>query len=140
MTRGTRWLGHAVALASVIGLSAGCSSAAKTSGVPQAGASADKVARVYLRAAASGNCALTAALTLSHTWSWCGDPKLLSYRSVGNAGLVPASVAGRNEECVGFEMYTHGSSDGTMPTGWQPWSLCLVRTHDGWRLYDQGQG
>jgi hypothetical protein len=51
----------------------------------------------------------------------------------------PASESGRNEECVPFEMYTHGSSDGTMPVGWQPWELCLVRTPSGWRLWDQGQ-
>jgi hypothetical protein len=65
---------------------------------------------------------------------------LLGYRSVGKAYFVPASEVGRNEECVPFHMYTHGSSDGTIPTGWQPWQLCLVRTRAGWRLYDQGQG
>jgi hypothetical protein len=37
-------------------------------------------------------------------------------------------------------MYTHGQPDGTMPTGWQPWSLCFVKNPGGWRLFDQGQG
>ena len=96
--------------------------------------------RAYLHAAVTGNCTMTAWLTLSNTWSWCSDPKLLHYRSVGHVERVPASIAGANEECVDFEMDTHGSSDGSMPVGWQPWMLCLVKTHDGWRLYDQGQG
>ena len=93
-----------------------------------------------MRAAFTGNCALTAKLTLSNTWSWCHDPRLLGYRSVGKAWFTPASEAGRNEECVPFQMYTHGSSDGTMPVGWQPWELCFVRTRAGWRMYDQGEG
>jgi len=93
-----------------------------------------------LRAAYTGNCALTAELTMAHTWSWCDDPKLLHYRSVESAYAVSASVAGRNEECVNFEMFTDGSSDGSMPAGWQPWGLCFARTPVGWRLYDQGMG
>jgi hypothetical protein len=126
----------------VTGVLVACSGHSKTSGVsaPPAAASPERVGRLYLRAAFTGNCGLTADLTLSYTWSWCDDPKLLDYRSVGNAYSVPASEAGRNEECVPFQMYTHGSSDGTMPTGWQPWELCFVRTRAGWRLYDQGQG
>ena len=48
---------------------------------------------------------LTAALTTSNTWSWCSDPKLLDFRPVGEAYLVPAAIAGRNEQCVDFEMY-----------------------------------
>jgi hypothetical protein len=53
---------------------------------------------------------------------------------------VAASEAGRGEECVSFEMYPHGSADGTKPTGWQPSGLCFVKTPVGWRLYNQGQG
>jgi hypothetical protein len=119
-----------------------CSGTSRASGVPAppAAASPGRVARVYLRAAVAGDCELTAELTLSHTWNWCGDPKLLGYRSVRSPDHVPASEAGRSEECVAFEMYTHGSSDGSMPTGWQPWSLCLVKAPAGWRLFDQGQG
>jgi hypothetical protein len=129
-------------LMSLAGVLVACSGASKASGAsaPPVAASPERVARVYLRAAFTGNCELTAELTVSHTWSWCDDPKLLDYRSVGSAHYVPASEAGRNEQCVDFEMYTHGSSDGTMPTGWQPWGLCFVRTRAGWRLYDQGQG
>jgi hypothetical protein len=121
---------------------AACSGTFKASGgsVPPAAAPPQRVAQVYLRAAFTGDCRLTAELTTSGTWSWCNDPKLLSYRSVGNAHHVRAPEAGRNEECVSFEMDTHGSLDGSMPTGWQPWSLCFVKTRAGWRLYDQGQG
>ena len=71
-----------------------------------AAASPEPVARVYLRAAFTGNCKLTAELTLPHTWNWCDDPKLLDYRSARSPYHVPASNAGRNEECVDFEMYT----------------------------------
>jgi hypothetical protein len=129
-------------LACIVALLAACSAGAKASGdpAPTATASPEQVARDYLSAAYTGNCALTAELTMANTWSWCDDPKLLHYRSVGGAQAVSASEAGRNEECVPFEMYTNGSSDGSMPTGWQPWSLCFVKTSAGWRLYDQGQG
>ena len=57
-----------------------------------------QVARVYLRAARTGNCTVTAALTLSQTWSWCDDPKLLDFRPVQSRSGVPASEAGRNEQ------------------------------------------
>jgi hypothetical protein len=128
-----------IPLASVL---VACSSTSKASGVsvPAVAASPGQVAGVYLRAAVAGNCELTSELTLPHTWNWCGDPKLLGYRSVRSPYYVPASEAGRNEECVPFEMDTHGSSDGSMPTGWQPWGLCFVKTPVGWRLFDQGMG
>lgn len=140
--RGATTSASALTLICVAGVLVACSGHSKTSSVsaPPASASPERVGRLYLRAAFTGNCGLTADLTLSHTWSWCDDPKLLDYRSVGKAYSVPASEAGRNEECVSFQMYTHGSSDGTMPIGWQPWGLCFVWTRAGWRLYDQGQG
>ena len=128
-----------ICLAGVLMACSGAPSAAGVS-VPPVAASPERVARVYLHAAVTSNCGLTAELTLSHTWNWCDDPKLLDYRGVRSPYYVPASNAGRNEECVPFEMDTHGSSDGSMPTGWQPWSLCLVKTPVGWRLYDQGMG
>ena len=142
MARSVPRIVRALMLACIVGLLAACSAATKASGdpAPPATASPGQVARAYLSAADTGNCALTAELTTANTWSWCDDPKLLHYRSVGSAQAVPASEAGRNEECVPFELYTNGSSDGSMPTGWQPWSLCFVRTRVGWRLYDQGQG
>lgn len=119
-----------------------CSSTSTASRVstPPVATSPERVARVYLRAAFTGNCKLTAELTLPKTWNWCDDPRLLGYRSVRGPDHVPASVAGRDEECVDFEMYTHGSSDGSMQAGWQPWGLCFVKTRVGWRLYDQGVG
>lgn len=142
MARSVPRIVRALMLACIVGVLAACSAATKASSdpAPSATASPGQVARAYLSAADTGNCALTAELTTANTWSWCDDPKLLHYRSVGGAQAVPASEAGRNEECVPFEMYTNGSSDGSMPTGWQPWSLCFVRTRAGWRLYDQGQG
>ena len=132
--------GLMLSLASVL---AACSGTPHASGgsVPPAAASPERVARVYLRAALAGDCTLTAELTAPQgTWNWCHDPKLLGYRSVRSPEPVPASEAGRSEECVPFEMYTHGSSDGSMPVGWQPWSLCFVSTNTGWRVFDQGQG
>ena len=128
-----------ISLAAVLVACSGTSNAADVS-IPPATASPERVAQLYLHAALTNNCRLTAELTLSHTWNWCDDPKLLHYRGVRPPYYVPASNAGRNEECVQFEMYTNGSSDGTIPTGWQPWALCLVKTHAGWRLFDQGQG
>jgi hypothetical protein len=138
----TRGLACALALMPLAGVLVACSSTSKAPDVPvpPAAASPGQVARAYLRAAFTGDCKLTAELTLSHTWNWCDDPKLLDYRSVQSPDHVPASEVGRDEECVPFQMYTHGSSDGSMPTGWQPWSLCFVKTAAGWRVYDQGQG
>jgi hypothetical protein len=137
-----RKLGSTLTLVALAGALIAGSSASWESGIsaPPSTASPERVARVYLRAALAGDCALTAELTLPQTWSWCNDPRLLAYRSVRGPVHVPASQAGRNEECIGFVMDTDGSSDGTMPTGWQPWGLCLVKTHVGWRLVDQGQG
>jgi hypothetical protein len=126
-------------LATVLVACSGPSTASGAS-VPSAAASPEQVARVYLRAAVTGDCRLTAELTLPHTWNWCDDPRLLDYRSVRSPDHVPASEAGRTEECVPFEMDTHGSSDGSMPAGWQPWGLCFVKTPVGWRLFDQGTG
>jgi hypothetical protein len=143
MTGVVQRLVRAMAPMSLAGILVACSSTSAAPGVtaPPAAASPGRVARVYLRAALTGNCALTAELTVPQTtWNWCDDPKLLKYRAVRSPDHVPASEAGRSEECVEFEMYTHGSSDGTMPAGWQPWSLCLVRTQAGWRVSDQGQG
>jgi hypothetical protein len=119
------------------GLASACSSS-PSAPVPPPSSSAEQVAQIYLQAAKAEDCDLTAALTLPHTWSWCDDPRLLDYQSVNSAHLLPASEAGRDQECVPFEMNTHGSSDGSMPVGWQPWELCLVKTSAGWRLYDQG--
>ena len=77
---------------------------------------------------------------MHHTWSWCRDPQLLGYRAFRASFNVPASIAGRDEQCVPFVMNTHGSSDGSMPVGRQSWSLCLVKTSAAWRVYDQGSG
>jgi hypothetical protein len=135
-------LAHALTLAALASVLATCSATpgAPAGPVPSAAGSPGQVAREYLRAAVTANCKLTAELTLPHTWNWCGDPRLLDYRSVGSPDDVPASEAGRDEECVPFEMHANGSSDGSMPVGWSPWELCFTQTAAGWRLYDQGQG
>jgi hypothetical protein len=111
-------------------LASACSSS-PSAPVPPPSSSPEQVARIYLRAAKAEDCDLTAALTLPHTRSWCDDPRLLDYRSVNSADLLPASQAGRDQECVGFYMYTHASSSGWQHEGWQPWSLCLVKTSAG---------
>jgi hypothetical protein len=140
MIRPVRAVACALMLASAAAGAAACSGADRTSiPAPPANASPGRVARAYLRAAVAGDCDLTAELTLPHTWSWCIDPKLLAYQSVSRPQFVAASEASRNEECVNFGMDTNGSSDDTIPSGWAPWGLCFVRTHAGWRLYDQGQ-
>jgi hypothetical protein len=135
-------LARALAVAALAGGLAACSATPGPPAGPAASAAASpgQVAREYLRAAVAANCKVTAELTLSHTWSWCDDPRLLDYRSVASPLHVPASEAGRDEECVPFEMHTKGSSDGSMPVGWAPWELCFTETAAGWRLYDQGQG
>src|SRR5690348_16741950 len=120
MTGVVRRLACVLMLTFLAGVLVACSGTSKAADVsiPPVAASPERVARVYLHAALTSDCKLTAELTLPHAWTWCHDPKLLDYRGVRPPYYVPASNAGRNEECVQFEMYTHGSSDGTMPTGW----------------------
>jgi hypothetical protein len=123
------------------GLASACSSS-PSAPVPPPSSSPEQVARIYPRAAKAEDRDLTAAPTLPRTWNWCDDPQLLDYRdyrSAPSAYFLPASQAGRDQECVRFEINTYGSSDGSMPVGWQPCSLRLVRTSAGWRLRDQGQ-
>jgi hypothetical protein len=109
--------------------------------IPPSSASPVSVVQAYLAAAKAQDCTFRKILTQPKaTWNWCHDPRLLDYRSVGTANAVPAAEAGLDEQCVPFDIDTHGSSDGSMPTGWQPWSLCLVHTAAGWRVNDQGQG
>jgi hypothetical protein len=134
--------GRACALALVlVALLGGCSAGGQsTRPLPPAATTPVALVSAYLAGAKAGDCSFTRALTQKHTWAWCDDPKLLDYRSVRAAQFRPASQAGVDEQCVPFEMDTHGSSDGSMPSGWQPWSLCLNHTDAGWRVYDQGQG
>jgi hypothetical protein len=137
-----RTLGCALTLMCLAVVLSACSSTTISSGGVRLPAmtSPEEAAHVYLRAALAGNCELTKELTLPGTYNWCSDPRLLNYRGVWkHPWFSPAQGSSPREECVPFEMYTHGFPDGTLPSGWQPWELCLVRTHNGWRLYDQGQ-
>ncbi|BDZ50236.1 hypothetical protein GCM10025867_24770 [Frondihabitans sucicola] len=99
------------------------------------------MAATYLAAAKNQDCGLTRALAAKDgTWSWCSDPRLLSYTDVGRPFAVGKHSSPVPQECVRFTMTTTGSSDGSMPVGEEPWSLCFVHAAEGWRLYDQGQG
>jgi hypothetical protein len=143
MIRVFRGIGSVLTLMSLPGVLLACSGTSSAAGgsTPPSAAPPGQVARAYLRAALTGNCKLTAELTLpKSTWNWCKDPKLLGFRSVQSPYSVTAPQTGRSGECVAFEIYTHGSSDGSMPVGWQPWSLCFAQTGAGWRVYGQGQG
>jgi hypothetical protein len=128
----------AVALTATLA-SCGDAKAGRTPPLPPVPTTPGSVVAAYLAAAKSGDCTLTRALTQKSTWAWCDDPKLLDYRSVGAAVVVRATGGAAEEQCVAFEMDTHGSADGTIPIGWQPWSFCLVHTDGGWRVGDQGQ-
>ncbi|WP_439688998.1 hypothetical protein ACRQ4C_13450 [Curtobacterium sp. SP.BCp] len=97
---------------------------------------------MFLRAAKAHDCALMSYLSVSESETWCpkaptawadGRPELLAYRNVGKAFAVSAEEAGRAS--VITQRWMNGADPGTMEWGW-----CWVRTHDGWRLYDQGQG
>ncbi|MEY9950639.1 hypothetical protein [Leifsonia sp. EB34] len=88
------------------------------------------MAQTYIEAAKQQDCGLTRALTTSNTWSWCNDPRLLSYRLEGRTGA--------EGECMAYEVTLTASSDGTIPDGTQPWTLCFRQTKAGWRLWDQG--
>lgn len=102
--------------------------------------SVQQTARDYLEAATSQDCETTKRLTVSHTFAWCNDPRMTSFRVTGAARYFPASMAGVDEECVPISMTTTGSSDGSISKGQQPWELCFRHTVAGWRLYDQGMG
>jgi hypothetical protein len=96
--------------------------------------------RAYLAAAKAGDCQLTRALTLPSTWSWCTHPKALDYRSIRKPQRVQPKIIGgvKGVVSVPFEVKTDGGSG--IPPGWMYWSFDLIRTNDGWRVRDQGQG
>ena len=97
------------------------------------------VARAYLAAVKSGDCDLTSTPTLSHTWAWCSDPKLIDYRDMKVfSGLQTPGPGAPPVQAVTFEINTSGSSDGSIAAGWMPWTFLLTHGPDGWRLYDQG--
>lgn len=106
--------------------------------LPPANATVDTVAASYLDAAVRHDCAFTDALTLARTFSWCTSPTMTSYRNLQGPVWFTKEQAGRDEQCISFEMTTTESSDGSIAAGDGPWSLCFVSTDDGWRLYDQG--
>lgn len=106
--------------------------------LPPAGAPVADVAAAYLDAAVRQDCAFTEALPMGRTLAWCTSPTMTAYRNVEKPVLVPKDQAGRDEQCISFEMTTTESSDGTLTAGTRPWSLCFVSTADGWRLHDQG--
>lgn len=109
-------------------------------------ASPETMTRIYLQGAEHGDCILTRRLTTAHTGSWCaapftwlnGEPELVSHRGVGKAESVSEGVADRNQVCVASTIDQRGMS-GEEP-GTMSWSWCWIRTADGWRLWDQGQG
>lgn len=109
-------------------------------------ASPQAMTTVYLRAAEHGDCALTERLTTSDSFAWCaapgawltGAPELVSYRDVGSAAPGTVGRGGRTEVCVPAtidQRALSGAEAGTLR-----WNWCWVRTADGWRVGDQGQG
>ena len=109
--------------------------------LPAAGTDVSTVAAAYLDAAVHQDCAFTSALTVhrqGHTFAWCTSPTMTAYRSVGTPVLLPKEQAGRDLQCVPFEMTTTDSADGSLRAGSGPWSLCFTETAEGWRVFDQG--
>lgn len=106
--------------------------------LPPAGATVADVAAAYLDAAVRQDCAFTEALTIGRTLAWCTSPTMTAYHKVEEPVLLPKKQAGRDEQCVSFEMTATESIDGSLSAGTRPWSLCFVSTPEGWRLYDQG--
>ncbi|XGX78983.1 hypothetical protein LQK93_01781 [Terrabacter sp. BE26] len=96
------------------------------------------VAKAYLDAAVRQYCAFTEALTVGRTLAWCTSPTMTAYRNIEQPVLLSKEQAGRDEQCVSFEMTSTESSDGSLTAGTRPWSLCFVDTPNGWRLNDQG--
>ena len=120
---------------------------AAASEVPAPDTSVEVMTKTYLRAAKDHDCALTRLLTTPNTFAWCGagthgwfdgDPELQSYRDVGKPELVTKGVAGHAQECVQSTIVQRRMS-GADP-GELSWSWCWVRTANGWRLWEQGQG
>lgn len=106
--------------------------------LPPARSAVATVAAAYLDAAVRQDCAFTDALTMARTFSWCTSPTMTAYRNLEGPVSFTKEQAGRDEQCISFEMTTIESSDGSIAAGEGPWSLCFVSTDDGWRLYDQG--
>jgi len=110
--------------------------------VPGPGVSVLETAKVYMRAAASGDCAMTHALEspkILGRIDWChDDPKLIKYKITGPATPEGPPGTAVHEQCVPTLATTSANSEGSMYAGTTPWSWCFVKTDAGWRLHDQG--
>ncbi len=98
--------------------------------LPPADATVATVAASYLDAAVRQDCPFTDALTLARTFSWCTSPTMTAYRNLEGPVSFTKEQAGRDEQCVSFEMTTTESSDGSIAAGDGPWSLCFVSAQD----------
>ncbi|GAB3053379.1 hypothetical protein GCM10027053_12270 [Intrasporangium mesophilum] len=106
--------------------------------VPPAGASVTEVADAYMRALTAEQCETIRALAVPTTPTWCGDPRLVSYRRDGELRTLPGPPGGQQQTCVPYTIETTASSDHSFDAGSRPWSLCFMHTAHGWRLSDQG--
>ncbi|PCN48182.1 hypothetical protein Csp2054_08480 [Curtobacterium sp. 'Ferrero'] len=114
---------------------------------PPRDASARQVTLAYLGAAVRHDCALMDYLQADGKTDWCpraptawsdGEPELRAYRDVGAGEAFPAGQGTPAETCVSSmitQRWMNGDDPGTID-----WSWCWVRTTDGWRLRDEGQG
>ncbi|MCU1585489.1 MAG: hypothetical protein JWM49_2045 [Microbacteriaceae bacterium] len=120
--------------------------------LPPKDSSAEKVLRVYLRAAKAHNCAVTEALSDGsdeRSVAWCGGrssslfsnhPDLLAYKNIGSVSRVSASEdGGVAEECIQVDV-TETNMNGAAPGALPGWQFCFDRTSSGWRLTNEGYG
>lgn len=109
-------------------------------GLPPKTASVETVAKAYLAAAKSKNCSTTKALTASDVFSWCSNPRLISYKVTGKSYVAPGQEGVRPQTCIPTELKSKGTDESVTFNGTHPWNFCFVKTKDGWRVWDQGQG
>ncbi|VEI02548.1 Uncharacterised protein [Acidipropionibacterium jensenii] len=128
-------------LALIAGGLTGCSESgtgSSSGSVPPASASSEQVAKAYLDAAKSGDCALTKQLTGTSTWAWCDEPRLTGYKDLGTVTTLPASQAGVNLDCYHLTITATAAPKRGITAGTRPWTLCFEHTDQGYRLYEQG--
>lgn len=138
---------HHMAATSVasVGALAVCWGAVTSAGaqhpIPEPDTPVRDVALAYWRAAVSGDCRATRAMSTADTWAWCDVPRVTAVDDVGLAAPQLQSDQGTSRACVTSVITNTGSGDGdgAVMGGRQMWTMCFEHLPQGWRVYQQGE-
>jgi hypothetical protein len=103
--------------------------------IPESKMTVTQAAEAYLDAAVRHDCWYTHTHTENSTFSWCSDPEMIKFSSVGPADKDPYTTS-----CawnVGFAMTDTRASDETIPAGNTLWYFYFTKDNGAWKVCDQ---